>query len=194
MIYNLARFNCYNDTCRGSLIFPVGKWPIKIGLIYDQRCILIAATAAIVRLISLCAREKRKKKGRKKEKKRGNRNVKDWMKKKMITSWLPRERRVILQKSRVKLQNNFIFVCGIVFFFYLLSRDKISKISIFSKFNIRFFWSFMYMWSYDLIVKWEMKGSRCERVEFQELFLFSFSLVKKVCNEIGKNWNIYIKC
>lgn len=193
MIYNLARFNCYNDTCRGSLIFPVGKWPIKIGLIYDQRCILIAATAAIVRLISLCAREKRKKKGRKKEKKRGNRNVKDWMKKKMITSWLPRERRVILQKSRVKLQNNFIFVCGIVFFFYLLSRDKISKISIFSKFNIRFFWSFMYRWSYDLIVKWEMKD-RCERVEFQELFLFSFSLVKKVCNEIGKNWNIYIKC
>lgn len=193
MIYNLARFNCYNDTCRGSLIFPVGKWPIKIGLIYDQRCILIAATAAIVRLISLCAREKRKKKGRKKEKKRGNRNVKDWMKKKMITSWLPRERRVMLQKSRVKLQNNFIFVCGIVFFFYLLSRDKISKISIFSKFNIRFFWSFMYRWSYDLIVKWEMKD-RCERVEFQELFLFSFSLVKKVCNEIGKNWNIYIKC
>lgn len=72
MIYNLARFNCYNDTCRGSLIFPVGKWPIKIGLIYDQRCILIAATAAIVRLISLCARKKieRKKKGRKKRKKR----------------------------------------------------------------------------------------------------------------------------
>lgn len=178
MIYNLARFNCYNDTCRGSLIFPVGKWPIKIGLIYDQRCILIAATAAIVRLISLCAREKRKKKGRKKEKKRGNRNVKDWMKKKMITSWLPRERRVILQKSRVKLQNNFIFVCGIVFFFYLLSRDKVSKISIFSKFNIRFFWSFMYRWSYDLIVKWEMKD-RCERVEFQELFSISFFLFSR---------------
>lgn len=67
MIYNLARFNCYNDTCRGSLIFPVGKWPIKIGLIYDQRCILIAATAAIVRLISLCAREKRKRRKKRKE-------------------------------------------------------------------------------------------------------------------------------
>lgn len=123
MIYNLARFNCYNDTCRGSLIFPVGKWPIKIGLIYDQRCILIAATAAIVRLISLCARKKieRKKKGRKKRKKgkntyRENRNVKDWMKKKMITSWLPRERRVMLQKSRVKLRWKWLYTCMISFF------------------------------------------------------------------------------
>lgn len=123
MIYNLARFNCYNDTCRGSLIFPVGKWPIKIGLIYDQRCILIAATAAIVRLISLCARKKieRKKKGRKKRKKgkntyRENRNVKDWMKKKMITSWLPRERRVMLQTSRVKLRWKWLYTCMISFF------------------------------------------------------------------------------
>lgn len=51
MIYNLARFNCYNDTCRGHLIFAlVGT--IKIGLIYDQRCILIAASATAVYLIS----------------------------------------------------------------------------------------------------------------------------------------------
>lgn len=122
MIYNLARFNCYNDTCRGSLIFPVGKWPIKIGLIYDQRCILIAATAAIVRLISLCARKKiERKKEERKEKKgkntyRENRNVKDWMKKKMITSWLPRERRVMLQKSRVKLRWKWLYTCMISFF------------------------------------------------------------------------------
>lgn len=55
MIYNLARFNCYNDTCRGHLIFAlVEKRPIKIGLIYDQRCILIAASATAVYLISPC--------------------------------------------------------------------------------------------------------------------------------------------
>lgn len=182
MIYNLARFNCYNDTCRGSLIFPVGKWPIKIGLIYDQRCILIAATAAIVRLISLCARKKikRKKKGRKKRKKREKyiqgeqkREGLDEEENDYIVITAGTKSYAAKESCQITLEMT-LYVYDIVFF-YLLTRDKVSKISIFSKFNIRFFWSFMYRWSYDLIVKWEME-SRCERVKFQEIFSITFFL------------------
>lgn len=144
MIYNLARFNCYNDTCRGSLIFPVGKWPIKIGLIYDQRCILIAATAAIVRLISLCARKKieRKKKRKKEKKKKGKIHTGrtetwriGWRRK-----WLHRDYRGNEELCCKRVVSNYVendFIRVWYRFFYLLPRDKVSKISIFSKFNIQ---------------------------------------------------------
>lgn len=139
MIYNLARFNCYNDTCRGSLIFPVGKWPIKIGLIYDQRCILIAATAAIVRLISLCAREKRKKKrkeGRKKRKEGTEMWRIGWRRK-----WLHRDYRGNEELYCKRVVSNYkitLYVCGFFFTFYHVIRYQRYQ------FFQSFFWSFMY--------------------------------------------------
>lgn len=121
MIYNLARFNCYNDTCRGSLIFPVGKWPIKIGLIYDQRCILIAATAAIVRLISLCAREKRKKKEGRKKRKGGTEMWRiGWRRK-----WLHRDYRGNEELCCKRVVSNYkitLYSCVVSFFFFTFYR------------------------------------------------------------------------
>lgn len=110
----------------------------------------------------------------------------DWIKKKMIASWLTAGTKSYAAKESCQITLEIIlYVCDIVF--YLLSRDKVSKVSIFSKFNICFFWFFMYRWSCDLILKWEME-SRCERVKFQELFIISFFLFFR---QETLRWNTY---
>lgn len=127
----------------------------------------------------VCARKKKKKRKEGRKKRKGGTEMWriGWRRK-----WLHRDYRGNEELYCKKVVSNYkitLYSCVVsFFFFYLLSRDKVSKISIFSKFNIRFFWSFMYRWSYDLIVKWEMKD-RCERVEFQELFSISFFLFSR---------------
>lgn len=147
----------------------------------------------------VCAQKIRKKKRKKEKKKKGKIHTGGtemwrigWRRK-----WLYRDYRGNEELCCKRVVPNYVgnnFICVWYRFFYLLSRDKVSKISIFSKFSICFFWPFMYKWSYDLIVKWEMED-RCERMKFQKLFSISFFLFFR--QETLTRWTkieIYIEC